>query len=437
MKNQSPKSSSVLLALLIIGSILLFIPQKTHAALFGSQESIYKIQDTNIKNDKGQALDLAHKVSSLYIFAGVFVHDDGYVLQIRDDSSHYYDLTAAKISSYQAEGLLPKPLPSYSVPFWDYLLGYSLWIILAVLLVTKIWSSIRKLQNRSVSSAVPPLPAQSPPAVGFSNASPPVAPMINPPGSLASAGPAPPKASKLPWVLGAGCLTLLMIAFAIGGLALYRYQSSKNNITVTRKDVLPSDKSVTPNSSNASEATASQAPAGWKTYVSTSDKLRPDLQPHFVAFSFSYPTSFVARPQVEGIFIVVEKLGANGKDLAASFTVSWYETLATDGNKEDYQLLKDLGKQWPQQHPQFNCQEISTFTVNGMNSFGMTWEFTTRDRKPLFVSGAKSILIRPPGKLQGVRIDQYGTWVDPGLKSAGDVGTNDDLAAILRTFRFL
>jgi hypothetical protein len=100
-------------------------------------------------------------------------------------------------------------------------------------------------------------------------------------------------------------------------------------------------------------------------------------------------------------------------------------------------ILKDLGKQWPQQHPQFNCQEISTFTVNGMNSFGMTWEFTTRDRKPLFVSGAKSILIHPPGKLQGVRIDQYGTWVDPGLKSAGDVGTNDDLAAILRTFRFL
>jgi hypothetical protein len=223
-----------------------------------------------------------------------------------------------------------------------------------------------------------------------------------------------------------------MIAFAIAGLALYRYQNSKKEASV-----LPSDETATSRSSTAPEATASQALPGWKKYSSTSDKLRSDLQPHFVAFSFSYPPSFVARPQVEGTFIVVEKFGANGKDLAESFTVSWYETLATDGNKEDYQLLKDLGKQWTQMHPEFSCQEISTFTVNRMNSFGMTWEFTTRDRKPLFVSGAKSILIHPSGKLRGVRIDQYGTWVDPGLKSATDVGANDDLAAILRTFKFL
>ena len=429
MHKQIPK------ALLIVGSILLLIPQKSDAAVYrlGNQESIYRTQDTNIKNDKGQALDLAYKVSSYYIVAGVYVHDDGYVLQIKDDSSHYYDLTAAKISTYQAEGLLPKPLPSYSVPFWDYLLGYSLWIILAVILSMKIWSGIRKRKH----PPVPPLPAQSPPADGVTNASPPAAPTINPPGSLASAGSAPQKASKLPWLLGAGCLTLLMIALAIGGLALYRYQTSKNSVTVTRSEssVLPPDKRVAPNSSNAPEAMANPAPAGWKTYVSTSDKLRPDLQPHFVAFSFSYPASFVARSP-EGIFIVVEKFGANGEDLAESFTVSWYETLDTDGNKEDYQLLKDLGKQWAKQHPEFNCQEISTFTVNGMNSFGMTWEFTTRDRKPLFVSAAKSILLHPPGELRGVRIDQYGTWVDPGLKSAADVGANDDLAAILRTFKF-
>ena len=72
-----------------------------------------------------------------------------------------------------------------------------------------------------------------------------------------------------------------------------------------------------------------------------------------------------------------------------------------------------------------------------MKSLGRAWEFRTRDKTPLFVAGAKSILLHPPGKTQGVRINGYGTWVDPRLKSVTDVGANDDLAAILRTFKFL
>ena len=357
MNKQIPKSSRLLIPLLILGSILLLFPGKSRAALFGSQESTYKIQATDIKNDKGQSLDLGHKVSTLYIFLGVYAHDDGYVLQVRGDSSHYYDLTPAKIANYQAEGLLPKPLPSYSIPFWDYLLGYSLWIALAVTAVLKIWGAIKKRTNPAVSSAVPPLPEQTLPPAASIPISPPVTPRVSPPGSIpASAGPVPQKSSKLPWVLGAGCLTLLMIAFAIAGLALYRYQSSKKATT------LPSAENTTSRSNDAPVAAASQAPAGWKTYTSTSDKLRPDLQPHFVAFSFSYPPSFVAKPQQEGIFVVVEKVGSKG-DLAESFTVSWYETSTTDDNKTDYQILKDLGQEWSKMYPEYSCEEISTFIL--------------------------------------------------------------------------
>jgi hypothetical protein len=68
---------------------------------------------------------------------------------------------------------------------------------------------------------------------------------------------------------------------------------------------------------------------------------------------------------------------------------------------------------------------------------GATWEFTTRDQNATFVAAARSIFVHPPGQGRGVRIDQYGTWIDPKVKSASDVGDSDDLAGILGTFKFL
>lgn len=259
--------------------------------------------------------------------------------------------------------------------------------------------------------------------------------------------PVPTKpASKLPWILGCGCLTLLVVGLGIGGFAFYRYQAFKKNveenlqknIQVTRVNPTPAA-TIAPSSSDAAEIVPNKARAGWKTYVSTTDKLRPDLKPHFVAFSFSYPPTFIFKPQEDGTFAIVEKRGADGKDVAESVTVTWYEMTTADNRKEDYQTLKDLGKSWPKQYPQLACTEISTSSlmVNGVESFGMTWEFTTRDRKPTFVLGAKSILLHPPGKTRGVRIDLYGSIADPKLKRASDIGSHDDLAAILQTFKFL
>ena len=44
--------------------------------------------------------------------------------------SSFYPLSEEKIKELQQSGLLPSPLPKYSIPLWDYIFGYSLWIIL-------------------------------------------------------------------------------------------------------------------------------------------------------------------------------------------------------------------------------------------------------------------------------------------------------------------
>ena len=260
-------------------------------------------------------------------------------------------------------------------------------------------------------------------------------PFVQPPAS-----PSVKKPNKWPWLVGCGCLTLLVIVVAVATFGLYRYQSLKDSLKITHAEpsVTPAQEHAAPSNARAPEPRLSDKPAGWKTFDSTRDKIGSGLQPHFVAFSFSYPPGFVATPQ-EDLFVVLEKRAANGKDVAESFSVSWYETSDPDAKKEDYKTLQDLGKQWPQQYPQYNCKEFSTFSlkVSGVIGVGTTWEFTTRDRNATFVSAARSILVHPAGQARGVRLDEYGTWLDSKVKSASDVGENDDLAAIRGTFKFL
>src|SRR5262249_48914939 len=68
--------------------------------------------------------------STYFFFAGCYVTDGGYVLQKVGDSKSYIPLDAAMIQQLQQDGTLPTPLPPYSLSFWDYLFGYSNWIIL-------------------------------------------------------------------------------------------------------------------------------------------------------------------------------------------------------------------------------------------------------------------------------------------------------------------
>jgi hypothetical protein len=119
--------------------------------------------------------------------------------------------------------------------------------------------------------------------------------------------------------------------------------------------------------------------------------------------------------------------------------VSWYETDDPNTRADTDKILNDLGRQWPQQYPNLACREVSSLArkIDQVIGYGRTWEFRTRDANASFVSAATSILVHPAGQKRGVRIDEYGTSLDPKVKSASDVGSNDDLAGILRTFRFL
>jgi|GEM_PF-1528350 len=126
--------------LILILGLAILIPNLVSArrvgGLFGKSERIEEITDLETKGPNGEDIYLAYKTSGYYFFMGAYMSDEGYVLGIRGTSS-YYPLDGEQIKIYQESGLLPKPLPNYTIPFMDWVWGFALWILLLVLAV--IW----------------------------------------------------------------------------------------------------------------------------------------------------------------------------------------------------------------------------------------------------------------------------------------------------------
>lgn len=128
---------------------------QAHARMmFGTEEKIRVIQPT-----KDPQFNLCHKVRTYFFLAGCYVKDDGYVLQKVGDSGNYFSLTPDQIQQLQTTGDLPTPLPAYSLSIFDYLFGYSNWIILAIFvgipLVKGAWDAMRSKPAEAPPPSVP------------------------------------------------------------------------------------------------------------------------------------------------------------------------------------------------------------------------------------------------------------------------------------------
>jgi hypothetical protein len=116
--------------------VLALSPASANAlTLFGTVENIDPIQDVNLTSPDGEALFLGYKTTTSYFLGGLSMSNDGYVLVLRSNHDRFLDLPEGEaLKSFQAKGLLPDPLPPYSPGVIDYLRGYSLWVVVAVLL---------------------------------------------------------------------------------------------------------------------------------------------------------------------------------------------------------------------------------------------------------------------------------------------------------------
>jgi hypothetical protein len=129
--------------------------------MFGTREEVDCIQNVSFKGHDGEALCLAHKTSMVFFVGGLYAQDDGYVLRPQGVSGRYYTLSAAEVKELQGTGDLPTPLPAYHISALQYLLGYSLWIAIAVALVLGVWSKRRT--GKRLARLAQEKPSEGPP----------------------------------------------------------------------------------------------------------------------------------------------------------------------------------------------------------------------------------------------------------------------------------
>lgn len=135
-------SSTVRGALLAAGLLALLGagPARAGRLMFGSDEKLHVLGEPFTVPGQG-SFRLGHKVTLHFFLAGLYLSDDGYVLLPGGTTDKYLSLSDELRRELQGDGLLPDPLPPYQISWFDYLFGYSLWIVLAVVAV---WELVEK-----------------------------------------------------------------------------------------------------------------------------------------------------------------------------------------------------------------------------------------------------------------------------------------------------
>lgn len=106
------------------------------AGLFGSEETLECIQPVGLKSSDGQDLCIGYRTETFFVGMGVGVRDKGYILKGPKWTSQFYPLPSGEeLSRLQAEGLLPSPLPPYSIAPLQLVMGYSLWLALLAIVI--------------------------------------------------------------------------------------------------------------------------------------------------------------------------------------------------------------------------------------------------------------------------------------------------------------
>ena len=133
---------------------------------FGVDEKLECIADVALEGPKGEALCLGYKKATRMIGGPVWVSDDGYVLIDKASMSSYFDMPqGAELTAMQQEGLIPDPLPAYSLTIGDYVIGTITWWIFGVMGLVMLFGHWRGRHRREFMAADVP-PSTDPPNLG-------------------------------------------------------------------------------------------------------------------------------------------------------------------------------------------------------------------------------------------------------------------------------
>lgn len=158
---------SLLAALFCVAAMAAAAPAAEAGFKLGPEEKLRSLEDVRLQTSAKEALFIGHKVTFYWLGLPFTFSDDGYILGVKGKQV-YYPLDKNKLGEWQAQGLLPNPLPAYELSAADYVFGHLLWVVLAA---SGLWTGARALYARRrrkppAASPVAPVvaPASAPPA---------------------------------------------------------------------------------------------------------------------------------------------------------------------------------------------------------------------------------------------------------------------------------
>jgi hypothetical protein len=103
-----------------------------------------------------EPLFLGRLIRTQNFIGGYSFEDAGFVLGVKGDSKKFYNMpTGEELARLQRSGFLLSPLPDYQPGFLDYLVGYSLWLVVLLIVggfALDHWRKRRKLAAETLQA---------------------------------------------------------------------------------------------------------------------------------------------------------------------------------------------------------------------------------------------------------------------------------------------
>ena len=297
----------------------------------------------------------------------------------------------------------------------------------------------------------PPQPAEQPRVTGE-------VPVVQPTPAVpapAPSAPLPPpvakKKSKVPLIIGALVLILLLGGGALAGLFFFVVKPKLDQMAAERNPERPANVNLsTPTPASTVEAPSPTPedtfvpPSGTVQFVNSNEKLDGKLAEHYLDFSFYYPEKWTRDPKsgVAGAsnFVKVDRV-LPPDFTQENFAVGWYTSSGTFlGDMPSYsQRVTEFSNSLAKIFPNYKKVSEGPTKVNSMDAYEFRWEGLAKgtDRGDLNLWGR--VIFLPTGKegdTTGATLSMLCTNLAGELSSVGDVGERGEAPVILRSFRF-
>ena len=265
---------------------------------------------------------------------------------------------------------------------------------------------------------------------------------------------APKKKSKLPWILTAVALLLLIGIGGAAGLFFFVIKPRLGEFgerTVVTTPTPTTEENTNSNlaNNNASPETTPVEdtyvpPAGAVKFENSNDNLDGRLAEHYFDFSFYYPQGWEKDPKagVPGAsnFAKVERR-LPPDFTQENFAVGWYTSRGTyEADKDAFpQLTEKLSQSFSTGFPEYRKISEGPTKINSMDAYEFRFVALSKGTEKGDIQIWGRVVFLPSGSESdstGATLVMLATSLAPELSGVGDVGERGEMPVILESFRF-